>query len=149
MKKAAWWLVMAFLVGLGLAGCTQEPPKPKEVTKEQLKEQAGKLVADAKEMWQQQQDRFLQDYNARLQGLHGKIDELKAKLATAPPEMKEKLAAILKQMEEQQAALAKMAAASKDATGKTWDDLKASLDEGLKEMDQKLADTFKQKSPAP
>ena len=89
MPKNLWILTLAVLVTLGLSGCGKEepPPKPKEVTTDQLKEQAGKLLDTAKDYLQQQKDKFLQDLDGRLQGLNKKIDELQAEAEKATPEM--------------------------------------------------------------
>ena len=144
MKKAIWILALAFLVAFNLVGCKEEPPKPKEVTKEQVKEQAAKLVDTAKAALQEQKNKFFQDYNDRLQGLNKKIDELKAMMATATPEMKEKIQALLNQLDEKQNAIKKLMADSKDATGEAWDKLKASLDDTYKQMDLTVAKDYLQ-----
>ena len=46
MKKTCIILSLALLAALTLCGCgkKEEPPKPKEVPADQLKEQAGKLT---------------------------------------------------------------------------------------------------------
>jgi hypothetical protein len=144
MKKATWILALAFMVAFNLIGCKEEPPKPKEVTKEQVKEQAAKLVDTAKEALQQQKDKFFQDYNDRLQGLNKKIVDLKAMMATATPEMKEKIQALLNQLDEKQNAIKKLMADSKDATGEAWDKLKTSLDDTYKQMDLTVAKDYLQ-----
>ena len=114
MKKTFWILSLALLVAFGLSGCgKEEPPKPKEVTKDQLKEQAGKLMDTAKDYLQQQKDKFLQDFDGRMQGLNKKIDELQAEADKATPEMKEKLQTALKQLQEKQGVIKKQLEESK------------------------------------
>jgi hypothetical protein len=93
--------------------------------------------------WQQQKDLFLQNYTDRLQGLNKKIDDLKALMATAKPETKTKLQAALNLLLEKQAAITKLLAGSKEASGKAWDDLKASLDDSLKQLTQEVDKTSK------
>jgi hypothetical protein len=137
MKKIIWLLILTFLVAVGLTGCKEEPPpKPKEVTKDQLKEQAGKLLGTAKDYFNQQKDKFLQEFDGRFQGLNKKIDELQAEAEKATPELKAKLQDTVKQLKEKQGVIKKQLEESKDAAGKTWDDLKSGLDDTLKQMDQ-------------
>ncbi|MFZ2086981.1 MAG: OmpA family protein, partial [Desulfobaccales bacterium] len=93
--------------------------------------------------WQQQKDMFLQNYTDRLQGLNKKIDDLKALMATAKPETKAKLQAALNLLLEKQAAITKLLSGSKEASGKAWDDLKASLDDSLKQLTQEVDKTSK------
>jgi uncharacterized phage infection (PIP) family protein YhgE len=139
MKKTFWLLPLALLVAFALSGCgKEEPPKPKEVTKDQLKEQAGQLADTAKDYLQQQKDKFLQDFDGRIKGLNKKIDELQAEADKATPELKEKLQTGLKQLQEKQGVIKKQLEESKDAAGKAWEDLKSGLDETLKQVDKDL-----------
>ncbi len=139
MKKTIWILALALLVGLGLTGCgKEEPPKPKEVTTDDLKEQAGKLLGTAKDYFQQQKDKFLQDFDGRMKGLNKKIDELQAEADKATPELKAKLQDTVKQLQEKQGVIKKQLEESKSAAGKSWEDLKSGLDDTLKQMDQDL-----------
>jgi TolA-binding protein len=140
MPKNLWILTLAVLVTLGLSGCGKEepPPKPKEVTTDQLKEQAGKLLATAKDYLQQQKNKFLQDLDGRLQGLNKKIDELQAEAEKATPEMKEKLQTSLNKLKEKRGVINQQLEESKGAAGKAWEDLKSSLNETLQQLDQEL-----------
>ena len=45
----------------------------------------------AKDYLQQQKDKFLQDFNGRMQALNKKIDDLQAEADKATPEMKAKI----------------------------------------------------------
>ncbi len=100
-------LMLAMVVCLSSCGKQEEPPKPKEVTKDQLKEQAGKLMDTAKDYLQQQKEKFLQDFNGRLQVLDKKIDELKAEADKATPEMKAKIQAVIDKLQEKQGVIKK------------------------------------------
>ena len=139
MKKTMLVLALMLAMVVCLSSCgKEEPPKPKEVTKDQLKEQAGKFMNTAKDYLQQQKDKFLQDFNGRLQVLEKKIDDLKAEADKATPEMKAKIQASIDKLQEKQGVIKKQLAESKDAAGKAWDDLKTNLDDTLKQMDQDL-----------
>jgi DNA anti-recombination protein RmuC len=140
MKKAllGLTLMLATVVCVSSCGKQEEPPKPKEVTPQQLKEQAGKLMQTTKDYLQQQKEKYLQDFNGRLQALDKKIDNLKAEADKATPEMKQKIQAVIDQLQEKQQVIKKQLAESKDAAGKAWDDLKTNLDETLKQMNQDL-----------
>ena len=139
MKKVIWLLALTFLVAVGLGGCKEEPPpKPKEVTGDQLKEQAGKLLDTAKDFLNQQKDKYLQEFDGRFQGLNKKIDDLQAEAEKATPELKAKLQDTVKQLQEKQGLLKKQLEESKDAAGKTWEDLKSGLDDALKQIDQEV-----------
>jgi hypothetical protein len=131
-------LVLAAVVCLSSCGKQEEPPKPKEVTPQQLKEQAGQLMNTAKDYLQQQKEKLLQDFSGRLQALDKKIDELKAEADKATPEMKAKLETAVKQLQEKEGVVKKQLEESKSAVGKAWDDLKANLDQTLKQMNQDL-----------
>jgi hypothetical protein len=139
MKKPFLILSLALLVAFALSGCgKEEPPKPKEVTKDQLKEQAGQLADTAKDYLQQQKDKFLQDFDGRIKGLNKKIDELQAEADKATPELKEKLQTGLNKLQEKQGVIKKQLEESKSAAGQAWEDLKSGLDETLKQVDQDL-----------
>jgi hypothetical protein len=140
MPKNFWMPVLALSLAFGLGGCgkAEPPPKPKEVTSDQLKEQAGKLLDTAKDYLEQQKAKFLQDFDGRLQGLNKKIDELQAETEKATPELKAKLQDTVKQLQEKQGVIKKQLEASKGAAGKTWEDLKSGLDDALKQMDQEV-----------
>ena len=140
MKKTCIILSLALLAALTLCGCgkKEEPPKPKEVSTDQLKEQAGKLMGTAKDYLQQQKDKFLQDFDGRLQRLNKKIDELQAEADKATPEMKAKLQAAVKNLQEKQGVIKKQLEEGKGAAGKAWDDLKSSLNDTIKQVDQDL-----------
>jgi TolA-binding protein len=139
--------VLLLSIALTLAGCEkkEEPPKSKEVTKDQVKEQAGKLLDTARDFLQQQKDKFLQDFDGRLQGFNKKIDELQKEMETATPEMQAKLKTALGKLKEKQEVIKKQLEESKGAAGKAWEDLKSGLDETLKQMDQELEKDRNQK----
>lgn len=139
MKRTFLIPLLVVVLGFGLSGCgREEPPKPKEVTKDQLKDQAGKLVGSAMDYFQQQKDKLLQEFDGRMQNLNKRIAELRDEAEKATPEMKAKLQATLKQLEEKQQAVKKQLEESKGAAGQAWEDLKSNLNNSFKEMDKDL-----------
>ncbi len=141
MKKTLLISAALLLASLVFTGCDkkEEPPKPKEgISKDQIKEQAGKLLDMTKDFFEEQKAKYFNDLQSKMQDFNQKLDELQARAEKATPEMKSKLQNLVQQLQQKQEVAKKQLEESKGAVGQTWDDMKSKLDNTLKQMDQDL-----------
>lgn len=127
-------LILLFLLlgsGLALTACDrkEEPAKPKQVTPQELREQAGKLLELGRDFLNQQKEKYLKDLDSQLQELQKRIAAVREELSKAAPELQAKLEDTLKQLQQQEEKVRQRLEETKTATGQAWEELRQRLEQ--------------------